>query len=80
MNSLIQTMGVTGENICIYTGISGFQFGTCQTPTSFYGILDGCPFLSGVLHCVYFFKDSWEVKYHLGYVRLSEIHSKIATL
>ena len=48
--------------------------------SSFYGISDGYTLLSGVLHCVYFYKDSWELEFHLGYVRLSEIYSKIATL
>lgn len=46
---------------------------------SFCGMLDGYSFLSSVLHCVYFYKDPWEVKYHLGYVRLSEIASKVST-
>jgi len=79
MNSLLKTIGGTGGNACICTGPSGFQFATHQLQ-SFYGMSDGCTFVSGVLHYVYFCKDSWEVKYHLGCVRLSEIYSKIAAL
>lgn len=79
MNSLIQAIGFTRENACIYTGTYGFQF-AAPPNSSFYGISDGYTLLSGVLHCVYFYKDSWELEYHLGCVRLSEIYSKIATL
>lgn len=29
---VIQAVGVTGENACVYTGTSGFHFATCQIP------------------------------------------------
>lgn len=31
-HSLIQAIGVAGENACIYIGTSGFQFATHKTP------------------------------------------------
>lgn len=79
MNLLIQAVGVTGENACINIGTYGFQFTICQTP-GFYGISDGCTLLNGISHCVYFCKECWESKHHLGCVNLSEICSKIPTL
>lgn len=47
---------------------------------SFYGMSDGYTFLSGVFHCIYSCKASWEVKYQFECDKSSQIDSNLATL